>query len=100
MSRTLNGNLTGQAARTERNELVEFLITESERVKQAGVDCIACGKEVEARPMKAGVCYDCYRALQEVPAPPAAQLETIWDECERIQKWISDNWDAIPEVKF
>jgi hypothetical protein len=119
MSRTLNGNLTGQAAATERGELVEFLIAESERARldallEAERDLMEKCIDIEGAPAfwewynndetipRHGSTKDrieLVRAHLDALPSPAAQLEAAFADCDRIQKWIADNWDAIPEIE-
>lgn len=97
--------------RMEWNEsLKEHQAREAENPTPA-VICKVCGvNEVEKSPMRAGVCYDCYRAsvdtlkhstndytaALEYDATPADDAR----ESDEIQAWLSSHMDEVPEIKF
>ncbi len=113
MSRSINGNLTGKAASTQRRDDMASALEDSIRLskrdymevdlnvaKKMHQTCKKNGLKKEARKfyMKA---YRLQKKLSaSAPTPPETNHLTPHKASEALCAWMDANWNAIPEVRF
>lgn len=112
MSLTKNGKRIGMAAHNERLEIAQYLrdcrATEIRRISDEIIStCRMIRDLLSQREYDAwwdGAPDDDLGFLAAAHAKLAElqerQLSAEFLECERIQNWLEDNWDTIPEMEL